>query len=136
MLAFHIGGENAEYVRVTVLGNNGDGWLPARIEIAVGAFGGSYKSDLTSMAFSRFAAELRELYRTVSGSAVFTDYEGQLEMQLACDIRGHIRLKGQAMDFAGTGNRLAFELNLDQTNIPPILKSLESFLEEYPARAV
>jgi hypothetical protein len=136
MLAFHIGGESAEFVRVAITGDSGEGWLPAEIEVAVGAFRGTYSADLTSMALSRFAAELEKLYVTVSGTAVFTDYEGQLELRMACDIRGHILLNGEAMDVAGIGNRLQFELELDQTNVPQVLASLKSCLERHPARAV
>jgi hypothetical protein len=136
MLAFHIGGESANFVRVAIVGDSGQGWLPAKIEVAAGAFRGSYSADLTSMALSRFATELEKLYAAVSGTAVFTDYEGQLELRMVCDVRGHIRLKGEAMDIAGTGNKLTFELELDQTNVPPVLTSLKSCVERHPARAV
>lgn len=136
MLAFHIGGERAEFVRVAIVGDNGDGWLLAKVELVVGAFSGTYSADLTSVALSRFALDLETLYRTISGTAVFTDYEGQLELQMVCDIRGHIRLKGEAMDIAGTGHKLTFELELDQTNVPQILTSLASLLERHTARAV
>ena len=136
MLAFHIGGDRAEFVEVTIDGDRGDGWLSAKVELVVGAFRGAYSADLTSIAFSRFAADLDTLYRTVSGTATLTDYEGQLELRLECDIRGHIRLKGEAMDVAGTGNVLKFELELDQTNVPRVLASLTALLERHPARAV
>jgi hypothetical protein len=136
MLVFQIGGENTEYVRVSNIRDHGDGWFSADVAVAVGSFRGQYTADFNSWAFSDFAAQLDKLYQTVSGSAVFTSYEAQLELTLACDARGHIQVRGEAMDYAGTGNKLTFRLDIDQTHVPAILSSLRSAIEKYPPRAV
>ena len=136
MLAFHIGGETSEYVRVSNIRDNGDGWFGADVEVVVGAFRGAYPADFNSSAFSRFRADLEKLYQTVSGSAVFTSYEGQLELTLMCEITGHIEVRGQATDYAGIGNRLTFDLQIDQTYVPTILHDLGLALEKHPPRAV
>jgi len=136
MLAFHIGGESAEYVRVSNLRDHGDGWFSADVEVVVGGFRGSYSADFNSWAFSDFHSQLEKLYRTVAGSAAFTSYEAQLELALTCDTQGHIQLRGEAMDYAGTGNKLVFRLEFDQTFLPTILRDLQLALERYPPRAV
>ena len=136
MLAFHIGGEEAEYVRVSNLRDHGDGWLYAIVTLSVGGFKGRYAANFGSWAFSDFAAQLDQLYQTVSGSAVFTSDEGQLELTLTCDIRGHIQVRGEAMDYVVTGNELIFQLDIDQTHLPAILSSLHQALKKYPPRAV
>jgi hypothetical protein len=136
VLAFHIGGEDAEYVRVANLLDNGDGWFSADVEIVAGGFRGSYPASFNSWAFSDFQAKLEKLYRTVSGSASFTSYEAQLELVLACDAQGHVLLRGEAMDVAGTGNKLIFGLEIDQTYVPSIISSLQAALKRYPPRAV
>lgn len=136
MLAFHIGGEDAEYVRVANLRDNGDGWFSADVEVVVGGFRGGYSADFNSWAFSDFQGQLEKLYRAVSGSASFTSYEAQLELVLACDSQGHVQLRGEAMDLAGIGNKLIFGLEIDQTYVPAIISSLQSALKRYPPRAV
>jgi hypothetical protein len=136
MLVFHIGGEAAEYVRVKNLRDHGDGWFSADVDVSVGVFRGSYSANFNSWAFSDFHTQLEKLYHTLSGSAVFTSYEAQLELTLTCDNQGHIQLRGEAMDCAGTGNRLIFRLEVDQTYLPAILRDLKLALERYPPRDI
>jgi hypothetical protein len=135
MLAFHIGEKESEYVRVVIVRDNGDAWFSAQVEVAAGAFRGGYSAAFKSWAFSDFRDQLEQLYRTVSGSASFGSYEGQLEMTLACNAQGHIQLHGEARDVAGTGNRLIFKLELDQTYVPKIITDLRIALDRYPPRA-
>jgi hypothetical protein len=132
MIAFHIGEEESEYVSVTILRANNDGWFSGMVELAVGSFRSCYSADFNSWAFSNFLKQLENMHKSVSGSAVFTSYEGQLELVLECNPQGHIRLQGEAMDFAGTGNKLTFCLGLDQTYVPKIISSLQAALEQYP----
>lgn len=134
MIAFQIGGKEADLVRVTIVGDNQDGWLSAEVDVAVGSFRGSYPADFDTYAFSEFAKQLAVLDRTVSGSANFTSLEGQLELTLKCDALGHVAVDGTAMDVAGIGNKLNFELNIDQTHIAGILSSLKAMLKKHPVR--
>jgi hypothetical protein len=136
VLVFHIGDETSEYVRVSNIRDNGDGWFGADVEVIVGAFRCAYSADFNSWAFSTFHAALETLYRTLSGSAVFTSYEGQLELTLTCDARGQIEVRGEATDVAGTGNRLTFGLHIDQTYVPTVLRDLGLALQRYPPRVV
>jgi hypothetical protein len=135
VLRFQIGGDEHEFLRVEVKAANGDGWLPSRIAVCAGAFHGEFPGDLDVWAFSRFADQVRELHKTLKGTAVFSTYEGQLELALVGDGLGHISVNGEAMDFAGTGNKLVFRLGIDQTQLPALLKDLESIVAEYPAPA-
>lgn len=77
-LGFRIGGREHEYARVEVIGADGDGWLPSRIEVRAGGFQGTFPCDLDRGAFARFAREVRDMHRTLKGTAAFTTYEGQL----------------------------------------------------------
>lgn len=131
-LRFQIGGDEHDYARVEVTGANGDGWLPSRIAVRAGAFHGEFPADLDVWAFSRFAGQVRELHKTLKGTAVFSTYEQQLELVLVGDGLGHISVNAEAMDYAGTGNKLIFCLGIDQTHLPALLKDLESIVTEYP----
>jgi hypothetical protein len=102
--------------------------------VVVGAFRGTFPADFNSWAFADFHAALEKLYRTVSGSAVFTSYERQLELTLTCKATGQIDVRGEATDVAGIGNRLTFILRIDQTHVPPVLHDLGLALEKYPPR--
>jgi hypothetical protein len=84
---------------------DGDGWFSAQVDVAVGGFRGTYPADFNSSAFSDFLSQLEEVHRSIPGSASFTSYERQLEMTVTCSPQGHIQLCGEAMDYAGTGNR-------------------------------
>ncbi len=132
VLRFQIGGSEHEFVRVDVTGTNGDCWLPSRVAVRAGAFQGEFPRDLDVWAFSRFADQVRELHRTLKGTAVFSTYERQLELVLLGDGLGHVSVNAEAMDCAGTGNKLVFCLSIDQTHLPALLKYLELIVAEYP----
>ena len=136
MLAFHIGGRESEYVRMSLLRDNGDGWISAQVEVVVGGFRGTYSGDFNSSAFTEFRDELERLYRSLSGLASFTSYERQLEITMTCTTQGHIELRGEAVDYVGTGNRLTFQLELDQTYVPQILADLDAAFERRPPPAI
>jgi len=53
---------------------------------------------------------------------------------LKVDWRGHFVGKGEAQDGAGTGNKLLFDLDIEQTRIPPCLEELRAFLAAYEPR--
>lgn len=108
-LRFQIGGVDEEFVRIEVIASNGDGWLPSHITIRTGGFHGNFSADLDSWGFARFATELKSLYADLKRSATFTTYERQLELTIVGDGIGHMRLHGEAMDYAGTGNKLIFQ---------------------------
>ncbi len=136
MQAFHIGGNESDYVDVKIHKDNGDGWLSSEVDVVVGGFRGSFLADFNSWAFSDFLKQLEVLYKTISGSAMFTSYERQLELKLTCSATGKIHLEGEAIDLAGTGNKLIFSIELDQSHIPTIIKNLQSSVREFPPRAV
>jgi hypothetical protein len=134
VIAFHIGGDESDFARVSITRDNEDGWLSADVDIAVGRFRGSYPADFDTFAFSEFSKQLAVLYKTLSGSAEFTSLESQLERKLKCDALGHISVRGEARDVAGIGNKLLFDLEIDQTHVPQILNSLKATLKKHPVR--
>jgi hypothetical protein len=136
MLVFHIGGQEAEYVRVSIIQDYGDGWFSINVDLAVGAFRASYSADFSSNAFSEFHRDLEQLSRAGAGSAMFTSLENQLELSLSDNASGQIEVRGEAMDSAGTGNRLSFQLHIDQTYLPAIINDLRNALQQYPPGAV
>ena len=131
-LQFRIGGADHEYANVQVLGANGDGWLPSLISVRAGSFHGEFRSDLDWWAFANFAKEVRSLHRTLKRTATFTSYERQLALALVGDGLGHVEVQGEAMDQAGTGNKLIFRLHIDQTDLPLLMEELDAIVAAYP----
>ena len=135
VVGFKVGGAEHEYVRVEVLGANGDGWLPSNVAVRVGAYTADYPSDLDCWAFSRFHDELQSLYQRLVGTATFSTYERQLELTLTGDGLGHMAVAGVAMDSAGTGHRLTFRLQIDQTDLPRLISEVDEVVTRYPPPA-
>ena len=107
-------------------------WITCDLQISVGGFRGHFRADLRSEEFLAFLEELASLRNTLEGRATFSTIEGQIGFSLIGDERGHVRVEGDAVDIAGTGNRLHFGFEIDQTYLPPICRALESVLGAFP----
>jgi hypothetical protein len=73
---------------------------------------------------NRFGLEVERLYKELKGTAELHPIEPFLEMTFEGDRRGHILVRGTACDRLGSGTRLVFEFELDQTQLPKIAKAL------------
>jgi hypothetical protein len=111
-------------------------WIVCEVEIAAGGFRGTFRADLRSEEFRSFLEDVEELRRTLEAAATFTTMEGQIALSLTGDGKGRVCVTGEALDVAGTGNRLQFSFALDQTCLPPICQSLESLLAAFPVTGV
>ena len=115
--------------------DSGDGnWVFATVRTHAGAFVGEYEALLRTDELDRFRAGLARLHAELHGTATFESMEEWLTLVIEGDGRGHFRAKCVARDEAGIGNELRFELNFDQTEIPPMLASLDAVLAEFPVR--
>ena len=143
MLSVAFGGEERERVEVQVHGyerapvgeSYDDNWVNVSVSISVGAFAGKYDATFLASDFIGFRAGLQALHELLEGTASFSTIEHQLSLEFTGDGRGHIALKGLAIDASGTGNRLEFELALDQTCLPSALGELDEILRSFPVRA-
>ena len=109
-------------------------WVHATVTIAAGAFRGSFEAQLRADEFARFRDELRSLYRTLAGRAVFAPMEPWLKIEIEGDGKGHFRASCEAHDRPGTGNKLTFSVDFDQTDLPAILAGLDAVCEAFPVR--
>ena len=104
-------------------------WLAATVKVSAGAFSDAYPATLDSAAFVLFRDGLRKLHETLSGSAAFCPIEPWLLIDIEGDGKGHIRAKCVARDDPGWGNALTFELSLDQTELPDIIRGLNAICD-------
>lgn len=135
-----IGDAGAQYVLIRPVARSSPGlfdywdgnWIVCEVEIAAGGFRGRFDADLRSEEFHAFMEQIAELDRTVDGAATFSTMEGQLMLTLSADGQGHITVAGQALDLAGSPNRLNFRFDMEQKCLPAVSRSLEYLLAAFP----
>jgi hypothetical protein len=113
--------------------DSGEGnWIECDLEIAAGAFRAAFPAHLRSEEFQSFLEEAQDLRRTLEGAASFTTAEGQLALSVTGDPGGSLRVSGEAIDDAGSGNRLQFKFDVDPSCLEDICVSLEHLLAAFP----
>ena len=141
--SFHIGGAEHERVEVCIRSYeyaptgeyHDDNWLAVKVSLSVGAFRGSFQASFLTEEIVLFREGVAALYETLTGIARFIAMENQLFLELSGNGRGNIAIKGEARDQCGVGNRLEFELNIDQTQLAETMKELDAVIERFPVRA-
>lgn len=137
---FRIGRSNREHVTVTPsrrefpdVADYWDGnWVYARIVVAAGGFRGEFEAQLRTEEFVSFRDELRPLHEKLVGRAKFETTEGWLSIDIEGDGKGHFHADCVAVDLPGTGNRLTFVVDFDQTDLPEILQGLDAVTRAFP----
>lgn len=119
-----IGHGDFDHVAIDVTGASGENWFTANVRVASGIWSGHFRWQFHKGELHQFTAEVDQLYRTLSGAAKLIPMEPNLELEMIGDGKGHITVKGQARAEFGTGTYLTFGLEVDQTELPIIVKSL------------
>ena len=140
MCTIRIGGEQAEFLAITILGRSHPGardrwdgnWVRASVEIAAGGFRGEVGGDLRAEELASFHRDIARLADSVAGEARFTTMEDWLSIVVTGDRRGHVELACEVRDQPGVGNTLAFRLGLDQTYLRPMVDQLGHAVSEFP----
>lgn len=141
--SFRIGRANA-HLLVTVRGRERpdvadywDGnWVYAAISIVAGGFHGELEAQLRTEELVRFRDELRPLHETLVGRAKLVAMEEWLSIDIAADGKGHFHAACIARDGRGSGNRLTFGIDFDQTDLPGILEGLDAITKAFPVVGV
>jgi hypothetical protein len=116
-----IGHGESDHVAIEVTGPTGE---TANVRVVSGIWSGDFRWHFHKGELHRFAQELDQLYRALSGAAKLIPMEPNLELEMIGDGKGHIAVKGRARAEFGTGTHLTFRLDVDQTDLPNIVKSL------------
>jgi len=110
-------------------------WLACTADVAAGAFRGSVNRLLRNEDIGRFHDRVVELYKRLTGEALFDTLEGWFDLRMIGDGRGHIEVRGQLCDDPVHGNVLEFRLFFDQTYLPPLMVQLRAAMEAFPVVA-
>ena len=135
-----IGDLEAQHVVIRPVGRGSPGlfdswdgnWIVCEIEISAGGFRGRFSADMRSEEFHAFMEQVSELARTIEGAATFTTMEGQLAISLTAAADGRVKVAGEALDLAGSENRLEFSFDVDQAYLTALARSLELLLAAFP----
>jgi hypothetical protein len=139
-LSFHIGKPTSDHLEIQLSGSTvppaqdyWDGnWINAAVNVQAGAFRGGYPLYLRREDFVELFTGFKQLSKDLGGALEFSAMEQQLAFTIQGDARGHFVLKGIAIDRAADGNRLTFELQFDQTEVPAMVRSLAAVTKAYP----
>ncbi len=140
MVCVRIGGEQADYIALTVKGRERPdstdfwdaNWLACSVDLAVGVFRGCHDSSIRADELERFYRQVEELDERLIGVAELATMEGWLVVRLIGDGRGHIEVTCRLCDDPASGNTLECRLFLDQTCLPTLLRQLAIVMRTYP----
>tara|TARA_R100000306_G_C4310566_1_gene109960 strand:+ start:102 stop:590 length:489 start_codon:yes stop_codon:yes gene_type:complete len=133
--------DSGNYIRIGINGLNfpnakfdwDRNWINTLIEVKAGAFSGSFNAELITTDFEKYKNNLEIIYDNLNEKVEFKTIEGQIKIDIKGDGFGHFSAVCQLIDKVGIGNKLEFDLNFDQTQIPKMIRQLEKIIEIYPA---
>jgi len=116
-----IGRGESEYLKMVLLSRptdktvEGYDWIDALVEIKAGGFFGKANINLTLSDIITFQKDIEGLYRDLSGTAQFKTIENQVGFTVEAARGGQMTFVGFVKDDVSFGNKLTFEMELDQT---------------------
>lgn len=99
-------------------------WLDAVVSIRAGAFTGEFACSMQPQDFARLATDLERAREELRVVVAFATLERQLAFRLTGDGLGHFRIEGEVLD--DDGNRLNWNLQIDQTYLPALIASAKA----------
>ena len=119
-----IGGKDGEFVSVRrITRTNSEGWFNAEVEVQCDGWRGKIRASFMRGELARFAEEIRILHEELAGEARLEPLEPYLTLSFSGDGKGHIKVGGTAENHLGSGTKLLFWLEVDQTYLPSIAKA-------------
>ena len=132
-----LGQRGRDYLEVSfedVDPNLGGDWyrgIATSVTFSFGSFRGGFGAYLFAGEVRQLLADLQVLSRTTTGAASFSAREKQVVFSAALQPTGSMIVAGELRDNCGMGNRLLFEMGLDQTYLVSPISSLERFVSEH-----
>ena len=103
------------------------------MDVVAGPFSGSLMVDCYEKPYRRFHEKLSTLYRTLSGEARLGPSYENLEIVFSGDGKGHVAVKVCVYADHARLIKLEFQIYLDQTELPRIIRQVEqAFIADVP----
>jgi hypothetical protein len=119
------GGDHVS-IRVRSFGYDREGWNAAEVEVHCDGWTGRMGANFMKGELGRFAQEIRELGRNLTGTAEMNPLEPNLTLTLVGDGKGHVAVDGVARNHFDRGTELVFHFGIDQTFLADIAKALSA----------
>src|SRR5260370_1611795 len=118
-----IGRIGADHVSINLTDHSTD-WIDGTLGISAGPWSGTCRCSFYRGELSQFAADIEKLYEDLARVAQLSPIEPHLELRVTGDGKGHILVEGKAQHRLSGGTSLEFTMELDQTELRPILAGL------------
>jgi hypothetical protein len=102
-----------------------------RIDIQVGPYNVHASHCFTTGELYDFYCQLQKCYDSVSGEAILTNTEQELELKLSFDKSGKVFVIGQYQARLDISNRLCFNMITDQTYLSEVLVNLKNVYKKF-----
>jgi hypothetical protein len=102
--------------------------LSSTVTIQAGGFLGSFRAFLSTTDLEKLHCQLRSALRTMDGTILFRDYEGELELLIKLHRDGNVLLRGIARPKRLPHGILHFSINSDHFELLRTLRELEAVL--------
>lgn len=130
-----IGSGSAARVVIRPFARGDEHWVECDVAVRAGAFRGTFRASLRPEEFAAFRNDVLRLHRDLRGLGRFDSMERQLAIEIRGDERGHFKGSCRLRDRVVDGNLLECELELDPTDIPPMLEQLADIEAAFPPAA-
>ena len=109
------------------------GWVLVAGEAMVPNFRAAFDDDMTLDDLMQFHQGLKQLYTELKGYTVLRTPDGFLDVEAEIDLRGRIRWEITIRRGQGGPNAVSlnFEMNSDQSYLPPLLAQLEAAIDAF-----
>jgi hypothetical protein len=124
-LSILIGSAGGDHVSIDFHKRDYEGWSGAQIHVHCDAWSGGAGGFFHRGELSQFAREIRELHRTLRGTAELRPLEPNITLVFIGDGKGHVTVEGEAVSSFASGTRLVFRFDIDQTYLTGIAEALE-----------
>jgi hypothetical protein len=109
--------------------------ISTRIIFKAGKFQGDYTGEFETSDYKNFKQGLRRLYTDLNSFALFDGPEPYLTLKIQVDGLGHFKCDCSAIHNPGyEQTKLTFVLYFDQTQIPSLIKQLDSIMNDFPIK--
>ena len=103
------------------------------VSVSSNGFSATTDMDIDVKEIAGFCGDLKTIYDSFRGEAKISESYGKQNILFSCDRHGHIFVSGFLCSGGANGfwHELKFENALDQSLLPPLIRDLTAFSENY-----
>jgi len=119
-----IGEREGDHVAIEALPKVVSGWRTTNIAVRCGVWTGHYAGQFMVGELTKFGKEIEYLCDGLRPKVEFKAVEHYLNIALAKDGKGHMRVEGEARERLGAKTALGFEFEVDGATLVEVARAL------------